>query len=157
RTVLIAQLGFRRGDAAVLRRADLDVDRRRTGRAGRAEHFFARHHEFYGSVRFARQRERDRLHPHVRLAAEAAADFRRRHFEFRDLHAEQARADVAKREVTLRRDPQLALAVGPDAREARVRFYVALVRLLGLVAALDDDVGEFEAGLDVAVTELAPL
>ena len=137
-----------------LRRADLHVDRRRAGRTRRAEHFVARHHEFHRTVRLARQRKRNRLHPHVRLAAEAAADFRRRDLQLRDVHAEQVAHCVAEREVALRGHPQFALAVGTDAREARVRFDVALVRLFGLVAALDDDVGLREAGLDVAVSEL---
>ena len=113
--------------------------------------------ERYLVVGFAGERQRHGFHPHVCLAAEAATDFRRRHFELRDVHAEQRGADVAKREVALRGDPQFALAIGTNARETRVRLDVTLVRLFCFVAALDDDVGLREAGFDVAVPELGHL
>ena len=51
-------------------------------------------------------------------------------------------------------DPELALAVGADAGEAGMRLDIALVRRLGLEAALDDDVGLPEALLEIAMAEL---
>ena len=74
--------------------------------------------------------------------------------QLRHVHAEQRGAGVADHEVALGADPELALAVGADAGEAGMGLDIALVRRLGLEAALDDDVGFLEALLDVAMAEL---
>src|SRR6185295_5110222 len=98
-----------------------------------------------------------RLAPHMRLAAEAAADLGSGDTQLAGIHAEELRAGIAIDEVALRADPHFALAVGADARQARMRLDIALMRLLSPEGALDDDVGLLEAGVDVTMAEFRPL
>ena len=53
--------------------------------------------------------------------------------------------------------PQFSLAIWSDARQASVWLDISLVRLFGFVAPLDDDVGLFESGIYIAVSELGYL
>ena len=60
-------------------------------------------------------------------------------------------------EMALGADPQLAGPVGIDACDTGVGLDIALVRLLGLEGAFDDDVGFLEARFDVTVAVLAAI
>jgi len=64
---------------------------------------------------------------------------------------------LAVDEMALRADPEIGGAVGADARHAGMRLDIALMRLLGLEGALDDDIGVAETLMDIAMTELAAL
>ena len=98
----------------------------------------------------ARQRDGHRLDIDDGLAAEGAADLGGMHAQVAELHAEELRGIRAHDEVPLARAPELALAVGVEARDAGVRLDIALVHRRGLEGHLDDLVGRREARLDVA-------
>ena len=91
------------------------------------------------------------------LAAETAADLRRGDAQLRDVHAKQLRAVLAVDEMALRADPQVGGAVGADIRHAGMRLDIALVRLLGLEGAFDDEIGLPETLLDIAMAVLGAL
>ena len=110
---LVFQLGLGGDDAAVLLGADLDAHVRARGRAGGAEHLLARHHHLHRPAGLLGQRQRDGLQIHDGLAAEAAADLRRRDADLADVPAEQPRAVGAH-------DP-VALRASPTARPGRPR------------------------------------
>ena len=91
------------------------------------------------------------------LAAETAADLRRGDAQLRGFHAEQLRAVLAVDEMPLRADPEVGGAVGAHARHAGMRLDIALVRLLGLEGAFDDEIGLPETLIDVAMAVLGAL
>ena len=101
--------------------------------------------------------QRQRLEVDDGLAAEAAADLGRDGADVAQLRRPSARRVMAR----TMNWPWLLLQIvalpSGDADEAGVRLDVALVHRLGPEAALDDDLGLGEAGLDVAqlVLELA--
>src|SRR6266508_3653689 len=77
--------------------------------------------------------------------------------EVGDFHAEQLRGVRAHHEVPLARAPELALAVGVEARDASLRLDIALVHRRGLERHLYDFVGRREAGLRITDLVLDPL
>ena len=91
------------------------------------------------------------------LAAESAADLGRRDAQLRRIHAEKLSAMIAVDEMALRADPHLALAIRSDIGEAGMRLDIALMGLLGLEGALDDDIGLLEALFDIAMAEFRAL
>ena len=99
----------------------------------------------------------DRLEIDDGLAAEAAADLRRRHAKIADRHAEQFRGQRADHEMPLARRPDLGLAVGVEAGDAGMRLDIGLVHRRRLELLLDDLVGLGKARVDVAELELDPL
>ena len=74
-----------------------------------------------------------------------------------NIHAEEGGALVAVDEVALGADPEFALAIGADVGDAGMGLDVALMGLLGPERSLHDHLGLPESGVDVAMTELAPL
>ena len=105
----------------------------------------------------ARQHDGDRLDIDHGLAAEGAADLGRINAQVADLHVEQRRGVVADDEMPLARAPELALAVGVEARDAALRLDIGLMHRRGLERHFDDLVGRREPGLDVAEIELVAL
>ena len=74
RTILVAQVRGCCSDLTILFGTDLNVDGGRRRRSGTPEDFVPGHLEFDRTVRFARQRKRQRFHPDMGLAAESTAD-----------------------------------------------------------------------------------
>ena len=91
------------------------------------------------------------------LAAETAADFRGGDAQLGDVHPKQLRAVLAVDEMALRAHPEVGGAVGAEIRHAGMRLDVALMRLLGLEGAFNDEIGLAETGVDIAVAELSAL
>jgi hypothetical protein len=154
---LVLQLGEAGHELAVLGGAHLHLHGGAGRRARGLEDFLARHDHLHGPLGLARERQRQRLEVHDRLAAEAAADLGGGHADLGDVEAQQARAVGAHDEVALRAAPQLGRAVLGHRGQRGVRLDVALVDRRRLELALDDDVGLGEAGLDVAQHDLDAL
>ena len=144
-------------DAAILLGADLHLDVAARRRAGGAEHIVARHGHLHRLARLLAEPDGQRLEIDHGLAAEAAADFRRRHADLRGIEAQQPAAEAAHLEVPLGRRPHLDLAVFRGGRQRGVRLDIALVHGLGGVVLLDHHVGLVEARLGVALLELDAL
>src|SRR5262249_2189990 len=92
-------------DAAGLGGTELDVDVAARRRTGGAEYLLARHHHLHRLAGLLRQADGDRLEVDDGLATEAAADFGRGDTDLRRLEVEQAAAETAHLEVSLRRRP----------------------------------------------------
>ena len=64
---------------------------------------------------------------------------------------------LAVDEMALRADPELAVPSELHARHAGMGLDIALMRLLGLEGAFDDEIGVAETRLDIAMAELGAL
>ena len=102
RAGLQVESALRGDDGAILLGTNLDGAEGTGSGASCAHHFFARHHHLHRAARFLRQQQCHRFQIDNRLAAKAAADFRRNG------------ADIALRQAgqigTHRADHELALA-----------------------------------------------
>ena len=138
------------GDPPVALHPDFHRHRRARRRSRGLEALLAAHHHLHRATGLARQHGGDRLDIDHGLAAEGAADLRRIDPQVAQTHAQQLRGIGAHHEVALARAPQLALAVGVEARDAGLRLDIGLVHRRGLERHLDDLVGLREARVDVA-------
>jgi hypothetical protein len=118
--------------------------------AGGAEHFLAGHYHLHRTAGLLGEDQRQGLKIDDGLSAEAAADLGRDRADVAELDARQLGRHVAHHEMALAAAPDGDLTGLVDAHEAGMRLDVALVHRLGLEAALDDDFGRSEPGLDVA-------
>jgi len=141
-------------DGAVLFRADLHRALGARGRPGRAHHFLARHHHFYGPPGFFCKQRRERLEIDDGLAAKATADFGGDGADVALRKAGQICRHRPHHELALARAPDRGLVVGADADEAGMRLDVALMHRAGREAALDDDFGLRKTLCDVAFLDL---
>ena len=123
---------------------------RARGRAGGAEHLAAAHHHLDRPAALARKLERQRLQVDVVLAAEAAADFSRRHLQLPGIQAAQSRREGSFQVVPLCRGPDFALAVPDKIGQAGLGLDIALMNRLGIVFAFNDDIGLGKALRNVA-------
>ncbi len=145
------------GQPAVALGAELHLDDAARRRPGAAEHLLAVHYHFHGPAGLLGQRQRHRLQIDQGLAAEAAADLGRDRPDVRDVDAEEFGAIGADHELTLARAPDRALPVGGERDDAGVRLDIGLMHGLARIAALDDDIGVAEAGIDIALGKADPL
>ena len=150
---LIGDPGLGSGELAVLGGAHLDGHGAARGRAAGAEDLFPRHHHLDRPAGDLGEPERERLQVDHGLAAEAAADLRRRHADVGEVDAEQGGAVGAHGELPLGAAPYLALPVLAGAGDHRVGLDIALMHRLGGEGALDDDIGLGESGLEIAARE----
>src|SRR4029078_12276596 len=70
-----------------------------------------------------------------------------------NVHAEELGGDIADHEVALGAYPQLTAAVRADARQARMRLDIALMRRFSLEGTLNDDVGLLESRFHIPMAE----
>ncbi len=141
------------GQPTVLLGAELDLDDRACGWSGTAKHLFAAHHHLDRPAGFLRHRQGQGFEIDQRLAAEPAADLGRDRADLRDVDAEQFGAIGAHHELALARAPDRTLSVGGHRHDAGMRLNVALMHRRAGIAALDDEIGVAEPGLDIALGE----
>ncbi len=146
------ELAFQRDERPVALGADLDSNLALGRRIGRRELFLARIDRAHRSADRQRQCGHGRLEE-AELAAEAAADGHGINGHLVIGQAQHARDEPARVEQRLGRGVDSQVAERVDRRRARLGLQVRLGNPVGVVDALDDDVGSFEAGFDVAARE----
>src|SRR5262249_32019437 len=144
-------------DGTVLLDAHLDARSGAGDGAGGAEDLAAGEGDLDRAPRLAGKLDRHRLAIEAGLAAEAAAHLRLLRPDLRRLGLQDIGEPVAEHPRALGAAPQLDLAVFGGRGDAALRLDIALVHRLGVVFALDDDVGFRETLLDVADAEIEPL